>query len=364
MDTEPLKQLDIWIHPKDLMELKKDVWNDEPVEAILKTGQTKSHIYASYRGSHIRKLKKKSYQIEYRKPKQRQGESLFHLNAEYNDPSFIRNRLSFYFFEQMGVFSPSASHVFLTINGRKEGIYLKIESVDELFLQKRQLHGGGIYYAVDDDANFSLLSSFDKKPKKHLLLGYEKKTGTPEHDKQLSEFIYFLNTARDDTFANKIEQYLDVTQYFRWLIGVVCTQNFDGFVHNYALYVNDQGRFQVMPWDYDATWGRDIHGEEMAFDYIPVSGFNTLTARLLDIPAFKRDYYALFQHVLDTHFLEKRLLPIIETWHASIEQRIGDDPYTKNRQDMLRSERELIRQYINKRRRYLQTEIKKETSHL
>ena len=302
MDTEPLKQLDIWIHPKDLIELRKDVWNDEPGEAILKTGKTKSHIYASYRGSHIRKLKKKSYQIEYRKPKKRQGEAIFHLNAEYNDPSFIRNRLSFYFFEQMGVLSPAASHVFLTINGRKEGIYLKIESVDELFLQKRQLSGGGIYYAVDDDANFSLLSSFDKKPKKHLLLGYEKKTGTSRHDEQLSEFIYFLNTATDDIFAEKIEQYLDVNQYFRWLIGVVCTQNFDGFVHNYALYVNEQGRFQVLPWDYDATWGRDIHGEEMAFDYIPVSGFNTLTARLLDIPAFKRDYYALFQHVLDTHF--------------------------------------------------------------
>ncbi|MFB8733994.1 CotH kinase family protein [Bacillus sp. SL00103] len=30
-----------------------------------------------------------------------------HLNAEYNDPSFIRNRLSFYFFEQIGVLSPS-----------------------------------------------------------------------------------------------------------------------------------------------------------------------------------------------------------------------------------------------------------------
>lgn len=58
MTTEPLKQIDIWIHPKDLIELRKDIWNDEPVEAILKTGQTKSHIYASYRGSHIRKLKK------------------------------------------------------------------------------------------------------------------------------------------------------------------------------------------------------------------------------------------------------------------------------------------------------------------
>lgn len=151
-----------------------------------------------------------------------------------------------------------------------------------------------------------------------------------------------------------------MTQYFRWLIGVVCTQNFDGFVHNYALYVNEQGRFQVLPWDYDATWGRDIHGEEMPFDYIPVNGFNTLTARLLDIPSFKRAYYTLFQHVLDTHFVEDRLCPIIEKWHESIEDRIGDDPYTKGRKDILQSERDLIRQYINKRRRYLQTEIKKE----
>ncbi|MEI4791026.1 CotH kinase family protein [Bacillus sp. FJAT-53060] len=360
MTTEPLKQLDIWIHPKDLIELRKDVWNDEPVEAILKTGHTKSYVYASYRGSHIRKLKKKSYQIQYRKPKQRQGEAIFHLNAEYNDPSIIRNRLSFYFFEQIGVLSPAASHVFLTINGRKEGIYLKIESVDELFLQKRQLVGGGIYYAVDDDANFSLLSSFDKKPKKHLLLGYEKKVGTSKHDEQLSEFIYFLNTATDEVFAKHIEQYLDVTQYFLWLIGVVCTQNFDGFVHNYALYVNDQGKIQVLPWDYDATWGRDIHGEEMAFDYIPVSGFNTLTARLLDIPSFKKAYYTLFQHVLDAHFSEEPLCPMIEKWHASIEQRLADDPYMKDRKKILQSERGLIRQYIHKRRRYLQDEIRKE----
>lgn len=50
MTTEPLKQMDIWIHPKDLIELRKDIWNDEPVEGILKTGQIKSHIYASYRG--------------------------------------------------------------------------------------------------------------------------------------------------------------------------------------------------------------------------------------------------------------------------------------------------------------------------
>ena len=53
---------------------------------------------------------------------------------------------------------------------------------------------------------------------------------------------------------------------------------------------------------------------------------------------------------------------MIEKWHDSIEHRIADDPYTKDRKEVLQSERELIRQYINKRRRYLQAEIRKETS--
>ncbi|BBP88358.1 hypothetical protein BsIDN1_19760 [Bacillus safensis] len=80
---------------------------------------------------------------------------------------------------------------------------MKIESVDEFFLQKRQLSGGGIYYAVDDDANFSLLSSFDKNQKSTFFSDMRKKNGTSQHDQQLSEFIYFLNTAKDDTFAEK-----------------------------------------------------------------------------------------------------------------------------------------------------------------
>ena len=53
---------------------------------------------------------------------------------------------------------------------------------------------GAIYYAVDDDANFSLLSSFDKKAKQNLMQGYERKTGSSRHDDYLQEFIYFINT--------------------------------------------------------------------------------------------------------------------------------------------------------------------------
>ena len=82
----------------------------------------------------------------------------------------------------------------------------------------------------------------------------------------------------------KLVKYLDIDKYLRWLAGVVCTQNFDGFIHNYALYRNSETNlFEITPWDYDGTWGRDLHGRKLDHDFVPISGYNTLTGRLLHI---------------------------------------------------------------------------------
>jgi len=38
-----------------------------------------------------------------------------------------------------------------------------------------------------------------------------------------------------------------VEQYLKWLTGVICTQNYDGFVHNYALYFHGEtSRFHII----------------------------------------------------------------------------------------------------------------------
>ncbi|MDA7026045.1 CotH kinase family protein [Bacillus sp. CLL-7-23] len=344
------------IHPSYLHELKRDVWNDEGVPGVLKSDTATAPVVVSFRGNHIRKLTKKSYLIKYRKQTRKKTE--FHLNAEYNDPSYIRNRLSFLFFEKIGVLSPKTSHVFLYLNKKQQGLYLKIESVDEHFLKRRNLESGAIYYAVDDDANFSLLSSFDKQAKQNLLLGYEKKLGSPDHDRYLEEFIYFVNTAKDDIFEKDIKNYLNVKQYLLWLIGVVCTQNFDGFVHNYALYLNEQtNTFQIIPWDYDATWGRNINGEKMNYDRIPLTGYNTLSARLLDIPAFQSQYFLLMRNVLQHDFTIRKLSPYLLNWHTEISPYLEYDPYTNITTAHLEDEQKQIFDYIEKRKRFLLLEL-------
>ena len=134
----------------------------------------------AYRGSYTRKFRKRSYRIEFIEPEIFSGAREIHLNAEYKDPSLIRNKLSFDFFHDLGVLSPQSQHINLTRNGSPKGVYLQLESVDDLFLKQRGLPTGPIYYAVNNNANFSLMR--DEKMKDSLLSGYERAVGNQSDD--------------------------------------------------------------------------------------------------------------------------------------------------------------------------------------
>ncbi|MED0660915.1 CotH kinase family protein [Bacillus smithii] len=353
-----LTQYEIYIHPKDFQELKRDIWNDEPLPAKLKIGKKKIDIDIAYRGSHIRKFEKKSYHIAFYKPKIYRGAKEIHLNAEFKDPSIIRNKLSFDFFADIGVLSPQSQHIFLSINGRKEGIYLELESVDDCFIKKRGLPEGAIFYAVDGDANFSLMSDLDKDIKRSLDLGYEMKWGDEQDVFYLQEMILKVNTIPSAEFENEIQKYIHVQQYLHWLAGIICTQNYDGFVHNYALYRNGEtGLFEIIPWDYDATWGRDINGKEMPEDYVRIQGFNTLTARLLDVPSFRKKYQLILKEILEEKYTVENLQPKVEGLYKQIKPYVQKDPYIKDRLDLFEKEPEFILRFIEKRGDYIRNHL-------
>jgi spore coat protein H len=350
----------LFIHPNDLKELRSDIWNEDPFQGSLKINKKKLDIDILYRGSHTRKFKKKSYNILFYSPKFYQGAREIHLNAEYKDCSLIRNKLSFDFFKSIGVIAPDSKHIFLNLNGKPEGIYLQIESVDEQFFQKRNYPLGAIFYAVDGDANFSLLSDLDKDVKESLDLGYEMKYGTPDDVGHLQQLIYKINTLSKSDFEETIQTYINVNQYLRWLAGVIFTQNYDGFVHNYSLIRNNtSGQFEVSPWDYDGTWGRDVNGKEMEYDYVRIEGFNTLTARLLDIPTFRKEYRRILEDILSTEFSEEKLKPKIEELHATLRPFVLKDLYVKHQISKFDHEPEFILNYINNRRKYIYDNLSK-----
>jgi spore coat protein H len=360
MDNVQLPQYKLFINPVDLKELKRDIWIDEPLPAKLTIDGKKLEVDLAYRGSHIRDFPKKSYQIYFFKPKKYRGSKEVHLNAEYKDPSMIRNKLSFDFFAEIGTLAPMARHVFLTLNGRAEGVYLELESVDDAFLTRRGLPDGSIYYAIDGDANFSLMSDLVKATKKSLKQGYEKKLGTAPNDYYLEKLIYTINTLPRNEFEREIPKYVNLEKYLRWMAGIIFTSNYDGFVHNYALYRNgDSGLFEMIPWDYDATWGRDVNGKMMEADYVPITGFNTLSARILDIELFRKQYQKLLVDIMNHQFTVEYMVPRAQSLLQSIRPYILKDPYKSQTIDGFDQELDIISNYITERRNYLQSKLYK-----
>ncbi|CAN7514657.1 CotH kinase family protein [Paenibacillus sp. LjRoot153] len=358
MEHTAIPTYGITIAPNDLKVLNNDVWKDDPVPSKLIVDNIPYEIGISYRGDHTREFRKKSYSIDFRSYREEFAGREIHLNAEYRDPSLIRNKLSFDFFQSIGSIAPNSKHVFLELNGETKGIYLELESVDEYFLQKRELSSGPIFYATIYHANFSLLTP-KEKPKPSLLSGYFQKMGGDKDKQDLESFIVKINTTNRDQFGEAIQKDLDIENYLFWLCGAVCTQNYDGFIHNYSIFRNEETRlYQMIPWDYDATWGRNWDGKIMEYYAVPIEGYNTLTARLLDVREIRQQYRRIMEEILETKFTVKAIEPMVTNLHKQLKPYIFLDPFKKESIALFNSEPELILRFIENRNSYLRKHLK------
>ncbi|WP_342515093.1 CotH kinase family protein [Sporosarcina sp. FSL K6-1522] len=346
------------IEEENLKELRGDLWNDDPVPADLKVGDTTYDVDIAYRGSFTRKLRKKSYRIEFINPKSFCDAREIHLNAEYKDPSFIRNKLSFDFFHDLGVLAPQSQHINLIRNGTHKGLYLQLESVDEFFLQTRELPLGPIYYAVNNNANFSLMK--DETMKNSLLSGYRRAFGSSSDDDLLLDLISKINTIPLANFADEISKCINIDKFLRWLAGAVCTMNNDGFTHNYALYHNSESSlFEIIPWDYDATWGRNVEGEIMRHNYVPLDGKknNHLCYLLMRVPELRKLYKSILEEILETKFTVDYMENNIISLHEALRPHVLTDPYKKNILGKFDHEPKFICQFIRDRSCYLKKQL-------
>jgi spore coat protein H len=346
------------IEEENLEDLRGDLWNNDPVPANLNAEGVTYDVDIAYRGSYTRKFRKRSYRVEFIDPPIFSESREVHLNAEYKDPSFIRNKLSFDFFNDIGVLSPQSQHVNLIRNDSPKGVYLQLESVDEMFLKKRGLPTGPIYYAVNNNANFSLLR--DEKMKKSLLSGYQRAFGNQSDDDSLHELITKINTIPLSDFPDEISQYFNIDKFLRWLAGAVCTMNNDGFTHNYALYRNSEtGLFEIIPWDYDATWGRKVDGGIMQYNYVPMEGkkSNHLCYLLMRVPEFRKCYRNILEEILETKFTVDYMENKVNYLHQALRPHILLDPYKKKAIDKFDLEPEFISQFIRNRNSYLKERL-------
>ncbi|WP_372631540.1 CotH kinase family protein [Cohnella sp.] len=340
----PLAVREIKISESASREMERNLWNDRYVAARLSTNGATSAVSVRYRGGHTRSYPKKSYEVV-------RKNQAFHYNAEYDDPSMIRNALSFAFFPMIGVPAPRTKHVLLTVNGESKGVYLEIEGVEKLFFSRRKIGASSLFYAINNRADFGLISSESDRPKRSLLAGYEYRFGRQAEKARLTTFIKGLNRLQGKSAEAFIRSRLDVDNYLRWLAGAVLTGNYDGFEQNYAIYRSSKtGKLRMIPWDYEGTWGRNCYGRIVESDLVKVEGYNVLTNKLLGFPSIRRQYRSILQQALNGPFTEKRLLPVAEKMMEKIAPYIKNDGTRRWRYQDFIGEPFVIRNYIRERR--------------
>jgi spore coat protein H len=332
-------------------ELEKNLWNDKFVPAKMKTNGSTVSVRVRYRGGHTRSYPKRSYEVV-------RKNQAFHYNAEFDDPSMVRNALSFAFFPMIGVPAPRTKHVQLMINGQSLGVYLEIEGVERLFFRRRNIGASSLFYAINNRADFSLYSSESNRTKSSLLAGYEYRFGDASEKTKLKSFIKGINTLKESQKESFIKSRLDVQNYLSWLAGAVLTGNYDGFEQNYAIYRSRAtGKLRMIPWDYEGTWGRNCYGRFVASDLVSVSGYNDLTRKLLSFPNIRKQYKLILQKALNGPFTENSLMPVAEKMINQISPYIREDSSRRWSYGEFLNESNVIRNYIRERRAIVKAEL-------
>lgn len=221
------------------------------------------------------------------------------LNSGYCDPSYMREYLHYEYLRELGMNVPETVFCNLYINDELVGLYLGIEALDSSFVERvfDDAEGTGNLYKMDEDASLTFKENEDYSYA-------DLKTGTDTERKGLKAFIKALNNMPEGKKGD-IEKYLDVDSALKYIASNTVLCNYDSYGgnrnHNYYLYEDTNGKFTVIPWDFNMSFGGMGEGAAVGID-TPTSSGNMdnlpLIKNLLSVPEYKERYYGYVKELM------------------------------------------------------------------
>jgi len=180
------------------------------------------------------------------------------FNSSFRDRSYLRERLSYELFRDVGLPASRAVHALVAVNDGPYSLYLLVENPDKEWLEDR---------FEDPEGNL-----YKEVWPQHLEPGpYIGRLRTNESEADVSrlvELARLLADVRDSDFDAAVSPWIDVDAMLRYFVVDQVTHNWDGIWkfycgdygcgnHNFLLYDDPgSGRITVIPWDLDHTFGR------------------------------------------------------------------------------------------------------------
>jgi CotH kinase protein len=184
------------------------------------------------------------------------------LNNMVEDPSMIHEALTYTAFRELGIPAPRTGYTFLRVNGQPYGVYLDIETVDDVALKR-------IFGSFDEETQHLYEAEYHTDVVPGGAGDYEVDEGDETNREDLEALIAAVNGSSPASFSARVASVADLEEMTLFWAIEKYIGRWDGYAgkagaeqpNNYYLFSEPSGRFQMLPWGSDETWE-----ERLAFD--------------------------------------------------------------------------------------------------
>ncbi|HEX4669967.1 MAG TPA: CotH kinase family protein [Solirubrobacterales bacterium] len=187
------------------------------------------------------------------------------LNNMVQDPSMVHEMMAYEAFRSLGVPSPRTGYAYVRVNGAAYGVYLNLETFDDVFLPRWFGSTRHLYEADKPGVDVSPGGAGE----------FEVDEGDEGNRTDLEALIAAANSGSGD-WSDGMAAVADLAEMAKMWAVERYIGHWDGYAgvadafrpNNYYLHSEDvgpgAGRFQMLPWGTDQTWDARVEFDESA----------------------------------------------------------------------------------------------------
>jgi len=167
----------------------------------------------------------------------------------------LSEHLSYELFRRSNVVTPHSELVRWVKNGESFGYHLLVEQPNDAFLERHGRDTGGNLYKILWYGQ-------------GLVDQHEKKNHPDADHSELQTVVKGLQKLSGKAGWAFIEKNFNVESFLDYYVVNQCIQNWDGYFNNHFVHraPGEAGRWEIIPWDNDKTWG-DYDGASKRYDW-------------------------------------------------------------------------------------------------
>jgi len=246
------------------------------------------------------------------------------------DSSCMHDALAERLFRDLGVPAPRTAYAYFTLDvpGKFEqqplGLYTLVENIDGDYAKDRF---GTKKAPIFKPVTYELFKDLGKDWQAYAGIYDLKTEATPAQLERVMEFARLVTHARDEEFARRLPEFLEMEEFAAFLAGHVLISAYDGFLangQNFYMYLHPRSnKFGFISWDHDHSWGefryvRNAETREKASIWQPASYDFRFLDRVLKVEAFRAVYRKTLERAMAELFTVERLYGQIDELAAVI----------------------------------------------